>query len=377
MDQLRPTHLVIHLDRLLKNFKALRKLSQQSSFICPMVKANAYGHGDVAVGKTLTERGGCQFLGVSSVEEAIQLQISEVQGQLLVFNFTGKEAAYEILKNNFTAVVSNFQQLDDLIKQEKSEFRVHLKMNTGMNRLGFRTQDLERLKKEIGKSRFIKLEGFCTHLLSGENIHLDKQSSQNQIGEFKKAIAEFSQPSLYFHAYNSAATARLYLTGRELDFGLRPGLLAYGINPEPDLKMNSLISPVMEYKSKIVAIQEVKSGEVVSYGGTWRADKDSLIGIVPAGYADGISRSLSNRGEFLVMGQRVPIRGLVCMDYTMVDLSNLKGSYNLLGEEVVLIGSQGQDHISVEEFAGHAGRVHYEIVTNISERVPRHYGDWA
>ncbi len=375
MDQLRPTHLVIHLDRLVENYKELKKLSKPSGFLCPMVKANAYGHGDVAVSQTLVEKLNCQFLGVSSVEEAIGLYISGVKAHLLVFNFTGKEAVEEILKNNFVAIVSNFDQLGELVKQAKTDTKIHLKFNTGMNRLGFQLSELEALKKSLAKNSHLKVQGLCTHLASGDNIHLTGSSTDQQLINFKKAYQQFQNSSVFLHAYNSAATARLHLEGLNLEYGLRPGLLSYGIDPEEDLPMKPLVSPVMEYKSKIVATQEVKSGEVVSYGGTWKASKDSLIGIVPAGYADGVCRSLSNEGEFLVREKRVPIRGRVCMDYTMVDLSGLTPKKDLIGEEVVLIGKQGQEEILVEEFSRKAGRITYEVVTGISERVPRHYGE--
>ncbi len=374
MDLLRPTHVHIHLDRLMNNFKTLRTFSPESPFVCPMIKANAYGHGDVSVAKALSGIG-CDVFGVASVEEGIHLRQNHVTETILVFGFSSREAVRAMLEHRLTPVVSDFDQMTELGHEASEPIDLHIKLNTGMNRLGFSVHEVEGVKTVFEKNENFNLVGVGTHFHSGGSLHIDQSSAWQQNQLFEKMIAPFSGKSLIFHAYNSAAIASLYRLRRGFKFGFRPGLLVYGIDPADDLTIKPLVSPVMEFKSKIVGLQQVKSGEVVSYGGTWSATKDSLIGIVPAGYADGVCRSLSNCGEFLVKGQRVPIRGRVCMDYTMVDLTDISSSsQDLRGEEVVLIGRQGDEEITVEDVARTAGRVTYEVMTGISERVPRMYG---
>lgn len=339
-----------------------------------MIKANAYGHGDVAVAKALSQVH-CEYFGVASVEEGLQLRKNHIAESILVFGFCGRSAVRAMIDNELTPVVSDFDQLTDLAFEAKEPINLHLKINTGMNRLGFQEHEVEGVLNVLRKNDHFNLVGVGTHFHSGSELSADQSSAWQQNRKFENIIASFSSKNTIFHAYNSAAIASLYQLRRGFKFGFRPGLLVYGVDPDENLSLKPLVSPVMEFKSKIVSLQQVKSGEVVSYGGTWTATKDSLIGIVPAGYADGVCCSLSNCGEFLVKGKKVPIRGRVCMDYTMVDLTDLSEfRQTLCGEEVVLIGKQGQKEISLEDVARRAGRITYEVMTGISERVPRLYG---
>lgn len=370
---LRPTYVRVHLDRLMTNFERLKSFNPGEPFICPMIKANGYGHGDVAVAKAL-EKKNCEFFGVASVEEGANLRENYVSSNVLCFGFYGVDAVKELLHQKLTPVVSTFNQLELLACQAKNQkVNIHLKFNTGMNRLGFVLEDVPKLLQKLSATPQLVVDGLCTHLHTGENICKEGQSSKQQVKAFQEICGHFKQPISFYHVYNSAATAALYSQKATFRFGARPGLLVYGIDPAMNLSLKPLVSPVMEFKSSIVSTHVVKSGEVVSYGGTWKASRDSLIGIVPAGYGDGINRGLSNRGEVLVCGKRVPIRGRVCMDYTMVDLTDLEKD-SLAGEEVVFIGSQGDQSITVEDVANVSGRITYEVMTGISERVPRLYG---
>ena len=377
MKYFRPTHIQIDLRQLIANFQFLRNLSSHP-FLCPMIKANAYGHGDKRVAQTLVQ-GGCGFLGVSSVEEALGLGELPPSTRVLSFGFSGIEAVKELLARNITPVVSDFTQLQNLVEKVKTVTRVHLKFNTGMNRLGFDSKDSPGILALLAHNPLIRIEGLCTHLQSGEDFlngdFLNEENfSRQQMNRFREIQSHFSSGVTFHHVFNSAAMMALHKKGFPLSFGSRPGLLVYGIDPLKNLSFKPLIGPVMEFKSKIVSIRKIKSGETISYGGTWKANQDSLIGIVPAGYADGIPVGLSNKGEVLVKKKRTPIRGRVTMDYTMIDLTgfpqNLK---KLIGEEVVFIGCQGDEQITVEDVAGISGRLSYEIITGIGERVPRHY----
>ena len=339
-----------------------------------MIKANAYGHGDKKVAWALVQ-GGCEFLGVSSVEEGLRLGELSSSVRILSFGFGGVEALKELLACNITPVVSDFVQLEDMIHVVKTVTRIHIKFNTGMNRLGFDFKDVSRVLALLSRNPLIQIEGLCTHLHSGEDLIEKEGFSQKQLNEFGKIQIHFASNGNFSHVFNSAAMVALHKRGEALDFGSRPGLLVYGIDPGENLSFKPLIGPVMKFKSKIVSIRKVKSGEIVSYAGTWKSDRDSLIGIVPAGYADGIPVGLSNKGEVLVKDKRFPIRGRVTMDYTMIDLTDcLNHSEDLIGEEVVFIGCQGDEQITVEEVSKISGNMTYEVVTGLGERVPRSYG---
>ena len=365
----KPTTLWVHTQRLIENFQALRALYPENPFLCPMVKANAYGHGDVIVARALN-RAGCQSLGVSSVEEGLRLREQSISGDILVFGFQGKEAAQALVEKGLQPVVSNFEQFHDLSQATSQPCSIHIKLDTGMHRLGFQAPELESLGKLLEKHPNLKMVGVGTHFHTGSEVTLEGSRAWEQLRLFQEMIPPLMKFKPLVHAHNSAAIVALYKKGAPFEFGWRPGLLVYGIDPGENLSLKPLLGPVMKFTSQIVSLQPVKSGEVVSYGGMWQALRDSLIGIVPAGYADGVCVSLSNRGEFLVKGQRVPIRGQVSMDYTMVDLTDLKGE-NWLGEEVVLVGPQGSEEISVEEMAQKAGRLTYELITGIGPRSPR------
>ncbi|MCB0377041.1 MAG: alanine racemase [Bdellovibrionales bacterium] len=375
MSLLRPTFVRINLDQIMSNFRRLQSLNPGQPFLCPMVKANAYGLGDVAIAKAL-EKERCNSMGVASVEEGMRLRDHHISANILVFGFQGKEACDQILRECLTPVVSNFQQLEDLVGAAKEYLDIHIKFNTGMNRLGFSAKDIPNILNGLFQNPNIHVAGICSHLYDGANICEESSSTQKQIAEFEKIKELFSDSEIVYHLYNSAAMASLYRNKKSFAYGSRPGLLIYGIDPEPEKSVRPLIGPVVQFQSQVIEVHEVAADAVVSYGGTWQAPRDSIIGIVAAGYADGVCRSLSNVGHLLVCGRKVPIRGVVCMDYVMVDLTDIgKAPQDFIGEEAVIIGIQGEEEISVEEVAEKSGRITYEVMTGIGERVPRLYGE--
>lgn len=374
----RGTFLKVHGAHLAHNYRSLRQYG--GPFFCPMIKANGYGHGDQHILTALRgEPGG--FLGVSSVEEGLRASQHPSPFQYLVFGFSGTASVKAMVERRLVPVVSSFDQLDAMgqgtpdIVPSADPLEFHLKINTGMNRLGFQPHELSRVNEKIKSLKGWRLVGLGSHFHSGENLGQGLSSDQ-QLEVFEQCLPMFSDSPLKLHIHNSASLKASELRGKSLKYGIRPGLLFYGVHPSGLPGAEPLVRPVLSFHSKIVSTQRVKSGEVVSYGGRWTAPKDSIIGVVPAGYADGIPRSASNKGQMIINGKKIPIVGHVCMDYTMVDLTSLEiSSEAFVGEPVVIFGNQGDCSITVEDWAGWANGTAWEILTGLSERVPRVYED--
>ena len=334
-----------------------------------MVKANAYGHGDVQVVQHL-ESLGCARFGVGLVEEGIRLRTkANCKAEVFVFGFTGPEAVRELLHHCLTPVVSDFSQLEQLEKLSSHTTTIHLKINTGMNRLGFTPNDTKKILEVLSQSKKLKVVGVGTHLMSSEDLADPQGHSREQLLEFQRTLKDISALSFsQVHAYNSSGAAQAMQLGdfqKQHAYGLRIGFGLYGLLA-CDGDLQTKLSPVMSLKSKIVAIQQVKKNKPVSYSATWTAKRDSIIGIVPIGYADGVPTQLSNRGIVQVGEKSVSIVGRVCMDYTMIDVTDC---VNPLEQEVVFFGKKQK----ATQVAVQASTIGYDVLTRISERVPRQF----
>jgi alanine racemase len=361
----RPTFVEISLDVLKSNYDFFANSSLGRVFMCPMVKANAYGHGDLQTVKYL-QSFGCSTFGVGLVEEGIRLrEQGGFQSQILVFGFNGEEATQELLHHELIPVVSDWQQLEAVQKYADRQTAIHLKFNTGMNRLGFTYDQAPQVFEAVMKSRKIRVLGLCTHLMTSEDLKDPKGESRKQLLHFKTLISQFPNPCV-FHAYNTSGALNAISApeiAREYPYGLRIGLGLYGL-AAGEAGIGKDLYPVMSLKSKITSVQKVKKGQSVSYGGTWTATKDSTIAIIPVGYADGIPTQLSNRGHVVIQTKIYPIVGRVCMDYTLVDVSDMA---NPIGQEVEFFGGRR----TVHDVAHEAQTIPYDVLTRISERVPR------
>lgn len=385
---LRPTRAIIDLEKIRENFRTMRGLQSAGAFICPMVKANAYGHGDVEVSRALREAG-TPHLGVALIEEGQRLRSAGDRGSILVFTvFTDDDSAGAMLDSELTPVAGDWSQLEALERVlNKSLGRkvpLHLEFNTGMNRLGFSPQEAPKLRAWLAARPSISLQGVCTHLLRGEDIGATESESRSQLESFNHVLAAFRGLEFSAHVFNSgaaAAVAKRGVAGGGLasefqPIGARPGIAIYGAEPSGQSELHLGLRPALTWRSKLISVHRLAKGERVSYSATWRAARPSWIGVVPAGYADGYFRALSNRADVLYRGQRAPIAGMVCMDYFMIDLTDAGGGSAgdpRPGEDVVLIGRQGANEIRGEELAERAGTISYEIFTNVSARVPREY----
>ncbi|MBC7371820.1 MAG: alanine racemase [Bdellovibrionaceae bacterium] len=389
MEMYRRTFAEINLDHLAQNFEALKRAFPQAPFLCPMVKANAYGHGDVAVARCL-EQLGAKHLGVCLIEEGILLRRGGVNVDILVFRGFDREGAMEILRHNLTPVVSTWEQLDAIESVAEKSVQIHLKFNTGMNRLGFPAEDAQALFERCWQNPRLRVRGLLTHLYNGEDAHDPMGDSADQLSGLTKILQIFKPLAPIVHSLNSSGILNAIAVREQknphhpltqIQWGLRPGLMIYGYNPLDDQKLLPL-KPVMTLKSVTSTYRHLKAGEIVSYGGTWTAPKDAVIAVVPIGYADGYHRILSNKATVLFGEHRVPVIGNICMDFLMVDVTEAVRGKNAseIGEkEVIFFGeSPGGQLMPASEVARLAMTIPWEILTSVGERVPRVYvGEWA
>ncbi len=386
MEMYRRTYAEINLDHLGHNIRLLQQAFPTTPFLCPMVKANAYGHGDIHVAKYL-ETLGIKHLGVCLIEEGLLLRNFGVKAEILVFRGFDREGAEKILQYNMTPVVSSWEHLDHLEAVATSPVGIHLKFDTGMNRLGFRLEEGQKLFDRLWQNPKIRLKALVTHLYCGEDAVESNGTSARQLRDLDKVSQLFKPFNVFCHALNSAgilSLLKMRQEGKDLkdhplvlqNWGLRPGLLMYGYNPL-DEQDHQTLKPVMTFKSQVGSYRKIKAGETVSYGARWTAKRDSTIAVVPVGYADGYHRILSSQSYMLFAGQRVPQVGSICMDYLMLDVTDVVKEQDLKlfkEQEVILFGySASGAFLSPEELAQQAKTITWEMLTSVGERVPRRY----
>lgn len=385
MEMYRRTFAEINLDHLAHNIRVLQKTFPQAPFLCPMVKANAYGHGDIQLARIL-EASGIKHLGVCLIEEGLLLRNAGVKTEILVFRGFDREGAKKIIQNDMTPVVSTWEQIEHLEAVASSPVSIHLKFDTGMNRLGFSPGEAQKLYDRLWQNKKVRLKALLTHLHSGEDAQDVAGHSAQQLLKLHKVSQVFKTFNIFCHVLNSAGILSLMAAQKRgvsrdhplqlQDWGLRPGLMIYGYNPIGDKSVCEL-KPVMSLKSHVGSYRRLKAGETVSYGGTWKALQDSVIAVVPIGYADGYHRSLSNKAMVLFAGEKVPVVGNVCMDYLMLDVTGVvqgKDLQEFKDQEVTLFGYSSEGHfLSPEELGLHAQTITWEVLTSVGERVPRVY----
>ena len=377
---LRKTFVEIDLSALRTNYDNLRALLGRDDFFCPMVKGNAYGHGDLVVARALRQAG-AQFLGVGLIEEGIRLREGGDVGEILAFCPFDERSVGELIDHSLTPVIGMPYCLEiyasELRARGKSG-RVHLKFNTGMNRLGFSVDQLSWVVDFLKAVREIEVVGVCSHLQNADDFDDASGETKKQLEQFQVVLAGIKKFE-YAHIWNSAGLIKWHQSlgtkkKAKKNMGARPGIAIYGLGVN---SFSDLVKPILSWKSQIVSFQNLKSADGISYGPKWRAKRPTRVGVLPIGYADGFWRDFTNKGEVLVRGKRAPVIGTVCMDYTMVDLTDIesKSGSTALGTEVVLIGKQGKQSITAEDLANQLGTISYEVVTRISERVPRVYSE--
>ena len=363
--------LVINLDALRKNIQTVKGLIGQDSFLYPFIKSNAYGLGVHHVFPIFLKEGFLEF-GVLNTKE-IQ-SISNPQAKFLLFG--AMEDPSLIVKNqNWIPVIHCFDDLknfSDKVLKNKTKHSIHIKINTGMARLGFEVSEVDSVISYLKEQTHLQLEGVCGHLPCGENL---KGVSQDQIKTFKQQLQKFKNTfsNIKSHLYNSHALVSSWSHQQPLEFGCRVGGCFYGAKPlvhfensQSKEKWSQInIQPVTTLKSSIVSSRIVPQNKGVSYGWNWKAKRDSSIAVVGMGYADGLWKSFKG-GQVLFRGQRAPIVGDICMNFFMIDVTDILGSsLPKAGEEVVIYGQQKESEITINDWATHTGSIPYEIMTNI------------
>jgi len=366
----RPTWAEIDLGAIDFNYKQVKKLIGNNIHMMVVVKANAYGHGTVEVSRVL-EKAGVDYLGVATTDEAVRLRDHGVNSPILILGSVLPEEAKVAMERNVTLTLCSDDLLDSikkLNKQTNLKARVHVKIDTGMGRIGVWHEEALDFIKKVSHDKSFILEGIYTHFSSAGR---DDFFTRYQIDSFEKLLVDIEKHWIKIsmrHAANSIATVDFKRSHMNL---VRPGLVIYGMYPKHTFPKLIKLKSALTLKTKIVFIKDVPPGRSISYGRTHVTQKHTKIATLPIGYADGYERSLSNKADVLVHGQRAPVIGKVTMDQVLIDVGHIKGVK--IGDEVVLIGKQGNEEIRAEKLARLAGTIAYETVCSISNRVPRVY----
>ncbi|CAA7600686.1 Alanine racemase [Acididesulfobacillus acetoxydans] len=370
MEFMRPVWAEINLAALRRNYARVQSYTHAE--MMPIVKANAYGHGALPVAGALRALGAKRF-GVALLEEALEIKQAYPDLTLMVIGTTPEEASDVLVREDIIPGISRLSQAAALsaaaVRQERVA-RLHVKVDTGMGRIGFRHEDAASIL-EIAALPNLRIEGIYTHFAAADQQ--DLSFAHEQLDRFNRIYSRLRAQGLSIplrHAANSAAILRLPEAHFEL---VRPGIVLYGLPPSRQVGPEAELEPVLSWKTKITHLKMIAQGETVSYGRTFCAAYPTRVATIPVGYADGLRRALSNRGEALIRGRRVPMIGRICMDQTLLDVTKLPAAE--VGDVVTLIGADGSDRLEATEMAEVLKTINYEIVCGISGRVPRVYAE--
>lgn len=368
----RPTWLEIDLGAIGRNTRLISDLVGEDVAVLASLKADAYGHGALPVAHTVL-RNGARWLGVATVSEARPLREAGIAAPILVFGFIPPWQARETARLDLRATIYSLDLAHALARAARDlgrTLRIHVKIDTGMGRLGLRAEDIEGIVaffEDLGTLEGLAVEGIYTHLATADSA--DQSYALRQLDRFERVLRALGPRGLrppLVHAANSAATLALPQTRYNL---VRPGIALYGLSPSAEVRLTSDYRPALTFKTQVAQVKEVPTGEGISYGASFVTTRPTRVATLPVGYADGFRRAPANWGEVLIHGRRAPLLGRVCMDQCMIDVSTIPDVR--LGDEVVLIGRQGEDELSAEAVAARLGTIHYEVIAELLARVPR------
>jgi len=363
----RPTWAEVNLKNLAHNFNQIKRILAAKTKIMVCVKADAYGHGLVCVSRKLVSCG-VDYLGVASIDEGIKLREAGIKLPILILGLILKKDIEPLFKYKLTVTVCDEElarALNNKARALGTNATVHIKVDTGMGRIGVLHQDAHELLRRIHKLKHVNIEGLFTHFAFAD---MDRDFTSYQIGLFNDLIQRLNKEGINIPLIHSANSMGV-ISYKNSHFNMvRPGLVIYGLYPKKDIKLN--LRPVLSLKSKVIFIKILPKGYGVSYGHDYVTKKNTKIATLPIGYGDGYPRNLSNCAPVLIGGRRFKISGRICMDQIMVDVGASKVK---IGDEAVLIGSQARNKITAEELALLCDTIPYEIVCGLGSRVPRVY----
>jgi alanine racemase len=369
---IRPTHVEVDLGRLTANYRAIAGHVAPAK-VMPILKANAYGHGLVEVARHVVGLG-APYLGVAFLEEGILLREAGIAAPILVMGGIIGNQVPIFLRYDLTLTASSvdkLRQIDEAAAAMGVTARVHLKIDTGMERIGVHYYNAEKLIEASLSYRRVAVEGIYSHFATSDEEDLG--FARTQLARFREVLAIYERRGIprppLCHMANSGAVLQL----RESFFDMvRPGILLYGVYPSAEARRTVEVRPALSWRSRVVYFKVVAPNQSVSYGATWRSDREVRMITVPVGYGDGYFRAMSGKAEVIVRGARYPVVGRICMDQMMVNIG-WSSAYN--GDEVLLLGEDAATGASIrcEELASWAGTIPYEVLTNINTRVPRIY----
>jgi len=357
----RPTVMEVNLENFNHNLEQIRKIINRKTTIMPIMKANAYGT-YLNTKPEITNQ--FQIIGVATVDEGVVLRKLGFEKQIFILNQPFISELDKIVENDLIIGLSSKEFLNEIQKQKK-KVKVHLEIETGMGRTGIAFQDIEKWIEELEKTPNVKVEGIYTHLSAPDK---DKSYTKKQLEIFQKAV-ELVTTKIDKIKYIHALASNGIINFKEAKDNLvRPGLLLYGYPSQEGITEKLNLKPVATLKSKITFIKEVEKEISISYARTFVTKRKSKIATIPIGYADGLQRSLYNQGEVVIKGKKAPIVGMVCMDSIMVDVTDIKEAK--VGDEVFIWDN---DKITLEDIANRCNTINYEMISTISQRVPRKF----
>ncbi|WP_083657142.1 alanine racemase [Poseidonibacter parvus] len=372
MNLSRPVWAEINLDNLAHNMKETRRVVNKNTLITAVIKADGYGHGAVCIGQTLLDNGANRF-AVATLSEAIQLRASFPNTEIMVLGYTPNDLTEDILANNIIQTIYTLEQAEYFSKLallSNKKITVHIKLDTGMNRLGMQeSQETIDTILQMSKLEGLFIEGIFTHFAMADEI--DKEYTNNQVKKYKRIVNTLEENGLNIpikHVSNSAAIIDMPELNMDM---VRAGIMLYGLYPSKNVNQNNVnLKEVMCLKAKISQVKEIPKGTGVSYGLKYKCTKNSKVATLPIGYADGLTRMLSGKASTMLQNKKVPIIGNICMDQCIIDISGLDAK---IDDEVVLFGGNDKNGISITSVSELLNTINYEIVCMVDKRVPRVY----
>lgn len=372
MELTRAVWAEINLDNLAHNIKEVRRITKPNTKISAVIKADGYGHGAVAIAQTLLENGADRF-AVATLSEAIELRKNFKNTPIMVLGYTPEYLANEVIKNNIIQTIYSLEQAQEfskIAKELQKNITVHIKIDSGMNRLGMPcTKETVNEILNISKLEGLFIEGIFTHFAVADET--DKTYTKIQVKKFNFVVSSLEKKDLKIpikHVSNSAAIIDLPKFNFDM---VRAGIMLYGLYPSNSVNKNNVnLKEVMCLKAKIAQVKTIEAGSGISYGLKYICNKKTKIATLPIGYADGFTRILSGKASVLVNNQKVPVLGNICMDQCIIDVTNLDVK---MGDEIVLFGGDNNKGISIDSVAQLLNTINYEIICMVNKRVPRVY----